>query len=62
MRTSRESPVASLVATIAFANPKVIEVLVVNPGMIADGSSGPTLAGKGKADTPAGGASGQFIL
>ena len=61
VRTSRESPVSSVVSTSALAIPEVVRVVVVDPGVIADVVSSPALVGKSQADSPASGALGTAI-
>jgi hypothetical protein len=48
-----DSPVAAFVATIAFGNPFVVEVFVVDSWMSTDGSGSPALASEGETDSPA---------
>lgn len=53
VRTSRESPVSSVVSTTTLAIPEVVRVLVVDPRLIADVTSSPALVGKSQTDSPA---------
>ena len=47
VRGAGDSPVAAVVAAAAIAGSEMIEMIVVNSGMVANISSGPALASEG---------------
>jgi len=53
MRASGDSPVATVVGATALAIPKMVQMLVVDPRVVADVTGSPTLVGKSQADSPA---------
>ena len=53
MRGAGNSPVTAVTTASAVAGSKMVEMIVVDSGMVTDISSGPALASESKADSPA---------
>lgn len=53
VRATRGSPITAIVAGATSARAAMSRVVIVNPGMIADVSTGPSLIGECQANSPA---------
>ncbi len=62
VRAATYAPVTTLTTTITVANAEVVQMVIVNPWMGADGTSRPALVGKSQTSAPAAATGGKLIL